>query len=348
MRRHIGVAVALASLLALLASCERTQKSFGVENEILVFADSTDWQVVQEPLEQIFQKKIYTPQPEYLFTIRYVPASELNNRRRFKNLLLIGTLESSGPAATMVKAMLSADALERVKQGEAVVFQKKEPWAKNQLLVVLVARTQEGLRDWIPENDELLYSMFHQRLWDEMLEEMFALKEQKDIEKSLLQKYGWMVRVQHDYFVFKEDPDFRFVSLRRPYPERWFFVHWVDTDDPSFLTPEWVLDKRDEIGRLYYENDRVNRDPSLVRVDTVDFLGREAIMIQGLWENEEKQAGGPFKTYAFYDPPTRRVYMIDLALFRPGEPKEPILRQLDVIAHTFKTIAEIKPEQVVD
>lgn len=345
MKRRLAVAVALAWLLVLAASCERAKKSYGVANEILVFADSTDWKELQQPLKKVFEKRILTPQPEHLFDLKYYPVSELSSHKRFKNLLLIGTVESSSQAGAMVKSMLTKDALEKVKEGEAFVFQKKEPWAKNQLLVVLAGRTMDELRDWIENNESLLYSMFHERLWNEMMEEMFALKEQKNIEKRLLKQYGWMVRVQHDYFVFKEDPEYHFVSLRRSYPERWLFVYWVDTEDPSFLTPEWVLNKRDEIGRLYYENDRVNRDPALVTVDTVDFLGRRAIMIQGLWENDEKQAGGPFKSYAFYDAPTRRVYVIDLSLFRPGEPKEPILRQLDVIAHTFRTVADVKGRQ---
>ena len=167
---------------------------------------------------------------------------------------------------------------------------------------------------------------------------MYAKLERKETEEKLMGKYGWRVRVQHDYFLAFEDPKENFVFLRRRFPERWLFVYWVDTEDPSFLTPEWCLKKRNEIGEKFYGEDRVVR--GYTKVERGEFLGRKAFIVQGLWENEKEVAGGPYKAYCFYDSTTKRVYMIDIAVFAPGQRKMPFLRQLEVIAHTFRTHKE--------
>ena len=56
--------------------------------------------------------------------------------------------------------------------------------------------------------------------------------------------------------------------------------------------------------------------------------------------------GGPFLTYTFYDQESGRVYMIDGMVFAPGYEKREFLRQVEVIAHTFKSGEEVN--HVVD
>ena len=59
-------------------------------------------------------------------------------------------------------------------------------------------------------------------------------------------------------------------------------------------------------------------------------------------QNDGKVAGGPFINYTFHDPLSRRVYMIDVAVFAPARDKVPYLRRLDVIAHTFYTVFDMR------
>jgi hypothetical protein len=54
-------------------------------------------------------------------------------------------------------------------------------------------------------------------------------------------------------------------------------------------------------------------------------------------ETVEFGMGGPFVMYTFYDQATGRIYMIDGMVFAPGFDKREFLRQLEVIAHTFRT-----------
>ncbi len=71
-----------------------------------------------------------------------------------------------------------------------------------------------------------------------------------------------------------------------------------------------------------------------------EFIGRPAIITTGLWENEEKVAGGPFSNFTFYDEFSKILFMIDVAVYAPNKDKLPYLRRMEIMAHTFKTLAD--------
>ncbi|MBT8400476.1 MAG: DUF4837 family protein, partial [Rhodothermia bacterium] len=129
--------------------------------------------------------------------------------------------------------------------------------------------------------------------------------------------------------------------------------------DPMALTPEWIYQKRDSLGQLYLLGNaggfvQIDRRRPLV-AENIDFLDRYGFEVRGLWhlvgpdnagEIVSYGAGGPFLTYAFYDEETGRNYLIDGMVFAPGFDKREFLRQLEVIAHTFKSRAELEPPQI--
>lgn len=331
--------------LTFFYQCSRKLTGWGDDGDIHVLADSTIWEASQSILREVFERKIITPQNETIFTII---KGELNNFKRFKNLIFLATLDSNEQVCQLVKANLTPQAKQRVERGDAYVFIQKEKWATDQLIMFLISIDVEALKKKIIENKNYLFNLFD-NYWNEaQARRMFRSKEQKDIEKYLLEKYNWMVKVQHDYKVFIENADSHFVMLRRMLPERWLFVHWIDTFDPSVITKQWSINKRNKLCAVFYENDIV--EEKFVQPDTeeVEFLGRRALKIIGLWRNDKKQAGGPFRSYTFYDEESQRIYMLDFAIFSPRlkRAKRNYLRQAEIILHTFKTGNEISVEDL--
>ncbi|HEX9653112.1 MAG TPA: DUF4837 family protein [bacterium] len=326
----------------ILTGCLGKSESLGDSTDIYVIADSTDWSMLAPTLREVFQKEIITPQPEYVFELIWVSPENLGEHAKKKNLILAGALHAEGGVVTRVG--LSSEVKARVAQGTAFVFPKQDQWAKNQLLVVLVSNSLLELEEKLLENKEYLYDIFEKKLMDETIEEMYGKLEQVEIEQQLLQKFGWMVRVQHDYIINIERPQDRLVMLRRSLPgrERWLFVHWIDDGDSARIDEEWAVATRNRLTAKFYENDRINKQ--YLKTENADFLGRSALKLEGLWENEEKVIGGPFRNYTFYDGASRRIYMLDAAVLYPGGEKEPFLRQVDVMAHTFRTASEIEAD----
>jgi hypothetical protein len=74
----------------------------------------------------------------------------------------------------------------------------------------------------------------------------------------------------------------------------------------------------------------------------VDFQGRYAIQLDGVWENLKHNIGGPFRSYGFYDESDQRIYLVDYSVFAPGLKKWPFMRQLEAMARTFKVKAEME------
>ncbi|RMF65834.1 MAG: DUF4837 family protein [Calditrichaeota bacterium] len=330
--------------LSVATGCGRKTRGFGEGTELYVIADKENWKALEPTLREVFEHVVETPQPEKVFEVFWVPPERFNEFATRKNLVIIGTLNSQGEIDQKVAGMLSAGVKQKVLSGSAFVFPKKDPWAKNQLLVVLASPTPQDLEAKLKENKDYLYGLFETKLVEETTQQMYKTLEQKDLSEKLLKNYGWTLRVQHDYFINTERKQDRFVMLRRSLAdrERWLFVHWIEDGDPSVIDQDWVVKTRNKLTAKFYEGDRIN--PDHVESKEVEFAGRPALLVQGLWENEQKMAGGPFRTYAFYDEESGRIYLVDIAVFHPAGKKEPFLRQLDIMAHTFRTAADVEKE----
>jgi len=76
----------------------------------------------------------------------------------------------------------------------------------------------------------------------------------------------------------------------------------------------------------------------LFKIEPAEFNNQGAWKITGLWESIEEAQGGPFISYLFYDEATDRTYFIHLMIFHPGKDKYMLLRQVDIVAHSFEIV----------
>ncbi len=333
----------LAPLLAvLLFACFGKPPASGEHNQLFVVSDSDNWEVLESSIKDVFEKVIKTPQPEKLFEVHWIPPEKFSQFATRKNIAIVGILNSEGEINEKVSNMLSAEVIAKVADGSAFVFPKENPWAEKQLLVVLASTGFAEMREKLQDNKDYLYQLFEKKVLDETGAKMFSQLEQTELSEELLENYGWEVRIQHDYIINIERVQDRFVMIRRSLPgrERWLFVHWIEDGDPNIISEKWAMNTRDKLTRKFYENDFIDQERTVS--EEVDFLNRPALMLEGLWGNDEKVAGGPFRNYTFYDDQSRRIYMIDVAVWFPRGVKEPFLRQLDIMAHTFKTADEVR------
>ncbi len=328
-------------VLFLITSCSLKPKGWWNEGVIGVMADSTDWEPLQGPLRSAFERIVRTPQLEKTFSLKYVRRADFSRYTEFRYLVLVATLGSRGKIGEIVGGVISDPEIRKgVEEEKYYVWVQRNQWAKDQLMVILVAKDVSTLRRKIENNSDFLYAIFDTDFNQRLKSEMFRRGGKKKIEKELMATYGWTMRIQRDYFFVQEFPDEGFVWFRRMYPERWIFVRWIDGGDTTLLNAQWVVGERNRIGAAYYGGDCVTNEYFFSHRST--FLGRTAQVTSGLWENPSKVAGGPFKNYTFYDSFSRRVYMIDLAVFAPGKDKVPYLLRQEVIARTFRTVFDME------
>ena len=336
----------LVLLLALLLfGCFGKPAASGEDNQLFIVSDSDNWEALESSLKDVFEKVIETPQPEKLFEVYWVPPEKFSQFATRKNIAIVGILNSEGEINEKVSNMLSAEVKAKVADGSAFVFPKENPWAEKQLLVVLASTGFAELEKKLQDNKDYLYQLFEKKVLQATMAQMFSQLEQTELSEKLLENYGWELRIQHDYIINIERGQDRFVMLRRSLPgrERWLFVHWIEDGNPNIINEEWAMNTRDMLTKKFYENDFIDRKHTAS--EEVDFLDRPALRLEGLWGNDEKVAGGPFRNYTFYDEQSGRIYIIDVSVWFPKGSKEPFLRQLDIMAHTFKTADEVRKEK---
>ncbi len=318
----------------------------GNDYDIHVLADSTIWKGTEDVLKQTFEKVERTPQPEKWFTL---VKQDLDNYKKFKNLLFLATLDADDKISEAIKKSLSPEAMQKVKEGE-FMFVSENTYAQDQKVMYLIAPDVATLKQKITENSDAIFDQF-ESYWREFHKKiLYSLNEQKDVEKHLLRTYGWMIRVPSDYKMVIQSARDRFVMFHRKLPYRWISVFWEEATDPSVITKEYCIAKRDHWAESFYEGEVVDERFDPVIVEEVNFLGRRALKLKGLWSKDDKLGGGggPFWMYCFFDEETERIYFIDMHLFAPDLKKKKLhyLRQMDIMANTFKTNLEVNPDEL--
>lgn len=318
----------------LFLACGHLPEGIGSNHEIMVLIDEDQWPRFQSILREVFEKKVFTAQEENVFTIRRGRPEEFDFYKKWKNLILLATFDRPGPTAELMEQFLSPEAREKIARREAYLFTRQNVWARDQEVFFLAAETEGELAQRLQENSAQLFELMENALNIKITRLIYQRGRQQELERRLYQDYGWTLKLPEGYTVIREMSTERFVWLRRQQPQRWIFVHWEESPDVTF-TPESCAQWRDWVGERYYDGDQIVQEYALSQ--EVEFAGRRALQIAGIWENKELLVGGPFRTYCFYDQSTGRRYMVDAAVYAAGTEKEPYLRQVDLIVQTFST-----------
>jgi len=342
-------------LALVLTSCNNSKKKAkGLENEIFVVADSSEYYYYEPVLQQIYGKVVYTPQPENLFHLKRKSINSLEEVKPYKNIIIIAPLDSRSYTSRYINSLIDSTVRVKIKKENAFVFNKHNLWAKDQLVMILTGPDKETLKmNMLKENENLLYyftNVSDKRIGKNLFNSAY---EKKDIEARMLFKYGWMMYAQADYQLAMEKPEDNFVWLRREpnsYKERWIFVHWIENASPAFLEKDSIIARRNYLTKKYMQlmegGGYVEFVDEYVKISEVNFNNKYAICTQGLWQFSDVSSGGPFINYTYYDEHTKRIYMIDAALLAPKYKKRGMLQQLDVLLHSFKSKYEIDAEKI--
>ncbi|MBN1406519.1 MAG: DUF4837 family protein [Calditrichaceae bacterium] len=314
-------------------SCDLQVTVMGYPQEIFVVADSLLWTEVGPEIMEVFEAPVYTPIPEPSFALQWIPLRELNAYKDRMNVFLIGIAGDKNPTSEYLKSILPAEIQSGVENDQNYHFFSNDLFARGQINLFLYAKDKMTFRQRFDQYKDDIFSEFNKRYLKRLSEDMFKQAEQKDIEQFILEKYGWKIRVQHDYFIATQDINAKYIWLRRMEPDRWVSV-WEMKGDASDLTLDSLIKTRDKVLGKYYQGDWVDRDETYLM--NVEFSGHPASKVVGIWQNDSLYVGGPFRTYAFKDSLSSKIYYVDIAVMAPDKQVKPFLDQLEVIANTFE------------
>ena len=363
---RLPVLTVLVSLMVLFSSCledySYKPRAVGPEGNLTVIIDSVRWNgPVGESIREALGGSIATlPAPEPMFN---VTRGVLSSNQAFevikkqKNVVVVAPLSDTTTVAQLVSSSLDEEARELIRSGTSAFIPREDLWSRDQLVAYVTAATPEELTGAINERQDDLQYAFNKKTRERLHIEMFEKGRQFDLEQQLADRYNFAVNVQHDYLVAEDTTNF--VLLRRIISsESWrsLFIYFEDNANPNQLTPEWIYSKRDSIAELYMQGNvigfaQIDRRRPL-QTENIDFLGKYGFETRGLWHMVARSGegyeplgmGGPFLTYAFYDEESGRNYIIDGMVFAPNYPKREFLRQMEVIAYTFRNETDTSGE----
>jgi len=345
--------------ISLFSACTNSYKpAIGNEDDIIVIADSLLYLEIEAEMLHVFERVIYTPQPENLFNLKRENLENLNNLKNRKNIIFLGTLDSDDNISNYIKNALDSSVTKLVKNDEEFFFNKNDLWAKDQLVMFITANSIDELKKNILKgNEELLYSfrkISNSRLFSKLYNPQY---ENKKIEAELLSKYNWSMYIQPAVELAISDLANNFVWLRsgRNTPvERWVFVHWIESANAKYLNNDSLINIRNKVTKKYFTiaQDSICVDISFgmskPMVSKVNFNEHYALMSQGFWKFSDKSGGGPFISYSYLDENTGRFYMIDASIYAPKYYKKKLIQQADVILTSFRTSDELSEERKVE
>lgn len=374
-RRTAARMVPLISTLFLLAvvtlaGCELGEykaRAVGKEGEVIVVIDSSRWNgPIGDALKSTVGEYIGTlPAPERRFDLRAMDLQvdqDLSQVRNQKNVIFVAPLSDTTNEATYLRNVFDASAQEAIMSGDGVVVGRNDLWRRDQRVFYITGQDTDAVVDAIDRRAGEITRTFDDATRQRMTEDMFDKGRQTDIEEYLMSEHDFAVNVQHDYLIAIDTTNF--VWLRRILSDTWrsLFIWYDERANPAVLTPEWIYATRDSLTQEYIQGNlggwaeihRHELRPLLS--ENIDFLGHYGFETRGVWRMVGEQdgefvefgGGGPFVNYTFYDRASGRIYMIDGMVFAPGYEKREFLRQMEVIAHTFRAAHEQDIETPVE
>jgi len=356
--------------LSTLVSCEGDYRprAVGEEGVLTVVMDSSHWtEAMGEALRENITPWVNTlPVSERYFELKHLELSseQIYERvQKLKNVIIAAPLSDSTNEANFLRRRLSDKAEQAILNGQTAVVNKPNLWRRSQRVYYVTAATPKALAQALRNQGPDIRSTFKDVTLQRLRREMYDGERRFATEDSLMKRHGFAVNLQTDFVtaVDTTTASSGFVWLRRRLAKtrREFFVYYIEDASPDRITPEWIYATRDSLTRKYFRGNvtgfaRIDyRRP--LNTEQTSFLERYGYRTRGLWyivtpvEEGGKfrpvGGGGPFITYTFYDQATDRIYMLDGSVFAPDFDKMRFVRQMEVMAKTFRTAEEVQSEE---
>ena len=318
-----------------LEGCDLVKpRAQGADNELVVVASFENRNAIQKVLTTIFNDTLYTPQPEPYYRTVWTDPENFNDVKNHVNVIVAAFGDDKrNMGVKLVKNLLSSAQYKSTMDGENQLIFAKDVFARNQNYLIMNGLTIDKLLERAEDQGPWLKKKYDDLFFKRQSVHLFGKSSrQKKLEKELEEKYAWTMKIPWGFTVIANSAEQQFFWMGRDIPYRWLAVQW---EDGLSYTDSASVD--DHVKRLIPEYFEIVRyvDYSF-KIEPVEFNNWGAWKITGLWESIEEAQGGPFISYLFYDEATDRTFFIHLMIFHPGKDKYLLLRQVDIVAHSFR------------
>jgi len=312
--------------------------TLGEDEDIYVFCGIENRSALEPLLKASLEREVALVYQEKYFNLIFSDIKEVDGISRYKNLLFLGSLDGGDPVSRYLKDALSQDLQNRVNQSGGDLFISKNRFTRDQLIVHMVGLDEQRLRDLAQSQANRLFSAFLERYTQRLAHQAY---QSKIIPASFFEPYPFSLKVPETFQLFSNDRNNRFLSFlyrarmqNREIPDKFVSVYYEEMSS-DLVDETWLTDQRKRIGKTHFDGDSLNVET--LRSERFKFAGYDGYRLSGAWINPGRMAGGAFQCYGFWDPKTKKAWLVDTMVFFPAGDKLPTLMELFMIASTFKT-----------
>lgn len=270
--------------------------------------------------------------PERAFKIEVADSTGFRVRRNWRNIVYLADMRTHTWSAVQARKLLTDAAYRQLVSGPAGHAFAANAYAEGQSILVLHAADPAAFEQWISARGQEVLGAYFDLVIAGLQKTLYGSGEQKQMAAGIERRHGFRLRIPADFFV-EEQTENRYVRIKQVMPSgavMYLYVYYQDQAG-DVVTAPYCVALRDTLASIYSSGDRV--EPRRTTSRTIDFLGRPAVEVYGLYQNLNPPMGGPFKSICFRD--GGRVYLIDMSVFNPPGEKMPQMRILEAIARTF-------------
>ena len=339
----------------LLTSCseesmnrlQQKPTAFGKANQVVVIADEDVWEgEVGDTFRYYFASAfLILPNPESVFDLKHFTPEEIKSdliRQELRTYILLGDItDSNSPTAKIMKENIGPERIRTVQEGKGYGnLQKKDKWAKGQLVLFMFGTNQEGVLD----NIRTSYPSITKKIqdWDKKIIEaaVYGSGENRTLSGQVEEKIGLRLRIPNEYFIALDNPNLLWLRRETREMSSNLLLHKLPYEDPSQLSYEGFKSLRDSIGKNYISSTvegsymQINDKALPMFVTPTEMNELYTLEARGIWELTKDYMGGPFISYLVHNPNTNELYLLDGFVFAPGKDKRELIQYLEYIIGT--------------
>lgn len=319
----------------------------GKPGQIIIVMDSANWEgQVGSTVRSVFQEQVkYLARQETMFSLSHIDPTDFQSIfKTQKNIIFVTVLSSKSKGNRKLRTFFTQESLKMIDEDPSIfMYPKKDEFARGQEVLHLFGETEEILIKNITENKNRLQAHFVDIEGKRFYRSLYASKAEKGISKVVADRLNCELKVPFGFEIATQADDFIWLRSFSPDVDKSIYVSWVDYTSEELFSLDSLLDIRTEVSKpyiLYKPEDKESY--MLTEVDHFDvfreeinYKGRYAVQLRGLWKVNNYYMGGPFISYAMVDEVTNRLYYIEAFLYSPGKEQRDNLRELNTILKTF-------------
>lgn len=341
------------SLLVILFSCTNKKSlapAIGLSGKLNIIMTPEYWDgEIGESLDSIFtQEMTVLPRPETIFKIRHVDPENVNSSmKKVRNLVFVFTLDDESAKSAMIKRMLTTETIEQLKKDTSVFMKTvSNVYATGQEVMYLFGPDEKTLVRKIKKNGQKLIDHFNYKERVRITKGLLNASSTKNMAAMLEKERGYSIKIPFGYRLAENKDDFVWLRQINQLDDKDIFIARKKYSTQDDFKKENLIKYRNDICRKYLYEDPEKSDTYLltetaipdkeVLTREINFDGRYAVEMKGLWRSNVLTMGGPFIGIAFVDEKKGDFYYMEAFTFCPSKEQREIIRELETVLFSFK------------